>query len=131
MSRVLGLAFLLGLMGCAHVSEPSGPPRGMERVDVPYHALSSSTELTDGGDQRVYVENLSDALVIITGIRVTQCRGVRTACDVSKSVRVRLLPGQRRRVFVVRLRPDAPRTSYNLQYQYEAWRAPRDPGREF
>ena len=86
--------------------------------------IQSGTEMTFGGDgQAIYIVNHSTVPIVITGLRLTSCENVKSRCDETMRLRVRVGPGRRETVHVVR--PDNPNRGHSFRFSY-TW----EPARE-
>ena len=90
----------------------SGAPRET------YRPLTSETRTRDNsmGGVDVFVLNTSDRPIIVNSIRVTECQNVRQASCGTHVPKVKIAPGQERRIYVIRLGPESQPTSYRYNY---------------
>lgn len=99
----------------------SAPGERRVSARVEPHLIEATTESAYGGGWYVFIQNHSDAVVVITGINLVECRNIRGSCGM-KRMNVELAPGQRERVMIVRPRPGGGDSHFRYTYQYKAYR---------
>lgn len=71
------------------------------------------------GEQDIVIRNESDYRVMITALRLYECRGTRTFCGLTRP-NVAIHPHQERKVLTVRYFQNAAVRSFQFEYQYQA-----------
>lgn len=95
-------------------SSSTAAPRRPERLDTEAYTRAMDNEL----GHEIYVRNTSTVPLMVTTLTVTNCVGVRDVCGTTYP-RVRINPGDARRVGRVRYREDTPSGTFRYSYQVE------------
>jgi hypothetical protein len=89
-------------------------PRRPERLETEAYTQALEAEL----GHEIFVRNTSTVPLIVTSVTLTDCVGVRDVCGTTYP-RVRINPGDARRVGRVRYREDMPRGTFRYTYRVE------------
>lgn len=103
------------LAGNATAASPA--PRQPERLDT--EAYTQAMEHEPGSE--IFIRNTSPVPILVTSVTLTSCVGIRDACG-THHPRVRVNPGDARRVLRVRFRADAITTTFRYHYRVEPLR---------
>ena len=97
-------------------SASSGPdaPRAPERLETEAYTQAMDNEL----GQEIFIRNTSTVPLIVTSVTLTNCVAVRDVCGTTHP-RVRINPGDARRVARVRYRVDMPTGTFRYTYHVE------------
>src|SRR6266496_6006295 len=84
--------------------------------------IQSGSEMSYGGDGfNVYVTNGSTEPILVTGVRLYECDNIKTRCDGTVTLKLRVDPGRRQNIYLVRI-DNATRASH-FQFHYTWQRA--------
>jgi hypothetical protein len=100
------------LAGNAASANPG--PQQPERLDT--EAYTQAMEHEPGSE--IFIRNTSSVPILVTSVTLNDCVGVRDACG-THHPRVRINPGDARRVLRVRFRADAITNTYTYLYRVE------------
>lgn len=98
----------------ASASSANDAPRPRERLETDAYTQAMHNEL----GQEIFIRNTSTVPLIVTSVTLTNCVGVRDACGTTYP-RVRISPGDARRVGRVRYREDTPTGTFRYTYRVE------------
>src|SRR6267154_1523726 len=97
MRHDIAAAVVLAVSGCA-----SGAQQVFRAASD--DTIQSGSEMSFGGDGfNVYVTNGSTVPIVVTGVRLYECENIKTRCDETVSLKVRVDPGRRQNVYIVRI----------------------------
>jgi hypothetical protein len=118
MKQTIVMASLALQISCASKTAPPNVTTPAREVPASDQTIVADMDPTFDG-QSIYVTNSSTVPVTVTSIRLTDCVNVSNPCTLTP-VKVRVGPGSRVRVFVVR--PADPGRAYSYRY-YWTWGA--------
>jgi hypothetical protein len=93
---------------------PPGAPTPSQRVAPSEQTIIAEVDPSFDG-QSIYITNNSSVPIVVTSIRIAECRNVASPCTLIP-LRVPIGSGQRKRVFVVR--PADPERAYSYRYNW-------------
>ena len=118
MKQTIVVASLALQIACANKTAQPNVTSPAREVPASDHTIVADVDPSFDG-QSIYVTNSSTVPVTVTSIRLTDCVNVSNPCTLIP-VKVRVGPGSRVRVFVVR--PADPASAYTYRY-YWTWAA--------
>ena len=122
-SSVILSLFLVVAAACASGGRME-PARSADDTPVVYDRpnpalIRGYTEAGEGvGTHNIYVENGSDVPIVVTSVRLIECRNIRNACG-PKRLRTRIRPHDSRLVLTVRSTGASTGWSYRYEYSWE------------
>lgn len=102
------------LLASSAANAANDPRRPPERLETDAYTQAMDNEL----GQEIFVRNTSTVPLIVTSVTLTNCVGVRDVCGTTHP-RVRINPGDARRVARVRYREDTPTGTFRYAYRVE------------
>lgn len=82
--------------------------------------IQSGSEMSFGGDGfNVYVTNESSEPIVVTGLRLYECENIKTRCDETVPLKVRVDAGRRLNVYIVRVDNASRASHFQFHYTWE------------
>ncbi len=82
--------------------------------------IQSGSEMSYGGDGfNVYVTNGSSVPILVTGLRLYECENIKTRCDETVGLKVRVDSGRRQNIYIVRIDNVSRASHFQFHYTWQ------------